>query len=198
MPNEAYLQALLDKSSKGSSDFDLNPELRLDGVSLRPAAVLIGVRPGLDGSLTGARVILTRRSAQLRHHPGQVAFPGGKLDQGDPSPEAAALREAHEEIGLEPSSVTLIGRLPDHQTVTGYLVTPVLGLVSGPYHPRCEPGEVAEIFEVPLSHLLDIRNYRIESRHWRGQLRHYYTIPWGPWYIWGATARILRGLAGPV
>lgn len=176
-----------------SSDYDLNPGIRLpEGRKLRPAAVLIPVL------LTqgGARVMLTKRSSQLKHHPGQIAFPGGKTDEGDAGPEATALREAWEETGLAPGAVEVLGRLPDHETVTGFQVTPILGLIAAPFTPRPEAGEVAEVFTVPLAHLLSIPRYSIERRMWRGEWRRYYTVPWGPWYIWGATARILRGLAG--
>jgi hypothetical protein len=89
----------------------------------------------------------------------------------------------------------VLGTLPPHETVTGFSVTPVLARVAAPFDPVPEPGEVAEVFAVPFGHLADLRNYTVQARRWRGQMRHYYTVPWGPYYIWGATARILRGLA---
>jgi 8-oxo-dGTP pyrophosphatase MutT (NUDIX family) len=143
----------------------------------------------------GARLLLTQRSSVLKQHPGQIAFPGGKQDEGDSDVTAAALREAHEEIGLDPTNVEVLGHLPRHETVTGYLVTPVIGRVLAPFSPVPEAGEVAEVFDVPLEHVLSPAQYRIEARYWRGTMRRYYTVPYGPYYIWGATARMLRALA---
>lgn len=192
MKVEDRLIRVLSQSSGETSDYDLNPDLKLPPSRvLRPAAVLVPVWLRADGP----RIILTKRSSHLKHHPGQVAFPGGKIDPTDASPEAAALRESCEEIGLSPQKVTLLGRLPFHETVTGFTITPVLATVAADFVPVPEAGEVEEVFDVPLDHLLNPARYRIERRLWRGQWRHYYAVPWGPYYIWGATARILRGLA---
>jgi 8-oxo-dGTP pyrophosphatase MutT (NUDIX family) len=180
--------ALADSGS-ASSDFDLNKSFKPAGLTQTPAAVLVAIRPVLE------TVILTKRSARLKHHPGQIAFAGGKQDPTDATLTDAALREAHEEIGLPYGIVDVIGALPTHQTVTGYQMTPIVGMLTADYDPTPEEGEVSEVFEVPLAHLIDPANYRIEGRHWRGQRREYYTVPFGPYYIWGATARILRGLA---
>ena len=187
----ARLTEALARPAGESSDFDLNPVLLPDTRILRAAAVLIAIwlRP------EGARLILTKRSSHLKHHPGQIAFPGGKVDAGDSGPEAAALREAWEEIGLPPDRVEVLGRLPAHETVTNYAITPVLGLIRGDFVPVPEAGEVDEVFTVPLAHVLDPRQFVIEGRVWKGQPRRYFAVPYGPYYIWGATARILRNLA---
>lgn len=140
-------------------------------------------------------MILTKRSSALKHHPGQIAFPGGKQDEGDVDVTAAALREAWEEIGLPRNLPQVIGHLPEHETVTGFQVTPVVALLDQDFQLRPEPGEVDEVFLVPLAHLLNLDNYIIESRRWRGTRRYYFTVPFGPYYIWGATARMLHGLA---
>ena len=181
-----------DKATQPTSDFELNKGVQLppDRV-LRPAGVLVAVQE----TDTGLQMILTKRSSALKHHPGQVAFPGGKVDADDADVVAAALREADEEIGLKPDNVEVVGTLPEHETITQFAVTPVLARVKQAFVPRGEPGEVEEIFNVPLAHLADISRYGIQSRHWRGVERHYYTVPYGPYYIWGATARMLHGLA---
>lgn len=173
-----------------SSDFDLNAEADRPARSLRDAAVLVPI-----AERTEPHVILTKRSSALKHHPGQIAFPGGKVEDTDDGIVAAALREADEEIGLNSEWVDVLGQLAPHETVTGFNVVPVLALVDPDYRPRPDASEVAEVFEVPLSHFLDTGNYLIESRRWRGQRRYFFTVPWGPYYVWGATARMLRALA---
>ena len=185
------LEAALTRDGPPSSDYDLNPDVRLPpGRKLRDAGVLIPiVERGAEPV-----VVLTMRTSTLKHHPGQIAFPGGKVDKGDADVIGAALREAEEEISLPRSKVDVIGMLPFHETVTSFTVFPVLALVS-PFEAVPEAGEVAEVFEVPLSHLLNASNYHIQSRRWRGTRRAYFTVPYGPYYIWGATARMLRALA---
>ena len=182
------LSAALSVTAKPSSDFDLDRGVVPPAGSLRDAGVLLAFRP--DG-----RLVLTKRASGLRHHPGQIALPGGKIDPGDADATAAALREAHEEVGLHPSSVEVLGQLAPHRTVTGFAVTPVVGLVAGDFTPVLEAGEVEEVFEVPLEHVGTLDRYRVERRLWRGGWRSYWVAPYGPYYIWGATARILHGLA---
>lgn len=184
------LEDALTRQGSASTDFDLNKDIVLpDGRKLTPAAVLVAFRAD-----TG-HLILTKRSARLKHHPGQIAFAGGKQDPTDASPTAAALREAHEEIGLDPTQVQVIGALPSHETVTGYAITPVLAVVHGDFNPIPEAGEVSEVFEVPFNHVTNPATFCVQGRHWNGRERYYYTVPYGPYYIWGATARILRALA---
>ena len=188
----ARIAAALALRGGASTDFDLNPDVHLpEDRALRPASVLIPMQ-----MVAGrAELILTKRSARLKHHPGQIAFPGGKQDENDSDPAAAALREAHEEIGLPPALVQVMGELPTHETVTGYVMTPVLGFVRDHFDEIPEAGEVDEIFRVPLDHVINPANFRIEARRWQGRRRYYYAVPFGPYYIWGATARILRALA---
>ena len=167
----------LARTGVATSDFDLNPDVVLpaDRV-LRPAGVLAPIVEK-DGQL---QLLLTKRSSALKHHPGQIAFPGGKQDEGDADVVAAALREAWEEIGLPRDSVDVLGTLPSHETVTGFTVTPVIGFVRDAFEIIPEPGEVEEVFAVPLDHVLDAQNYLIQSRRWRGTRRHYFAVPYGP------------------
>ncbi|APO88039.1 CoA pyrophosphatase [Marivivens sp. JLT3646] len=185
---EDRLIAALYAQGGETSDFDLNPDTKLpENRVLKPAAVLVAFHE--DG-----RLLLTKRSARLKHHPGQIAFPGGKVELGETLVDAA-LREAQEEVGLDPSQVNVLGTLPSHETVTSYVVTPVVSMIRGDWTPVPELGEVEEVFTVPFDHIANRTNYRIEGRRWQGRRRYYFTAPYGPYYIWGATARMLRGLA---
>ncbi|MFQ5624859.1 MAG: CoA pyrophosphatase [Paracoccaceae bacterium] len=190
----ALRRAVLDGPVGGSSDFDLDPAVRAmlpEGRRLRAASVLIPVVER-DGVLD---VILTKRASHLKHHAGQIAFPGGKVEVTDASPEAAALREAAEEIGLAPADVEMIGAIDPHETVTSFRIRPFVGLVAPGFTARAQPGEVDEVFEVPLGFLMDPANLQTHVRIWKGMRRSYYAIPYGPYYIWGATARMLKALA---
>ena len=173
---------------KITSDFDLNKDLSPVKAKLRDAAVLIPIIIRPDG----LNIILTKRSNNLQHHPGQIAFPGGKVDGLDNSLIDTALREAHEEIGLMQKNVEILGLLPKHETITNFKVTPVVGLVDSSYQPRIEPGEVEEIFEVPFTSITNSKNFQFNYRVWGKHKRGYYSMPYGPYYIWGATARIMR------
>ena len=178
-------------------DFDLNPQARnktpLDR-ALRRAAVLCAIAPRQDGF----SVILTRRSEKLKRHPGQIAFPGGKVDDADRSPLDAALREAEEEIGLLREQVEVLGPIERYETSTGFWVTPFVGLAAPNFHPIADPNEVAEVFEVPLAHLIDPANHIRQTVTFKGAERSYWEIPYERWRIWGATAGMLKALSDRV
>ncbi len=157
---------------------------------LKPAAVLVALvdRPE---ELT---VLFTQRTAHLAHHAGQVSFPGGHLEPNDGGPEETALRETEEEIGLHRSQVTVIGHLDTYITRTGFIVTPVVGIVDPPFDIRPDPHEVADVFEVPLAFLLDPDNHQRCNAEFEGVVRYFYAMPYGERYIWGATAGMLVNL----
>ena len=157
----------------------------------RAAAVLLGLvdRPG------GPSIILTQRTAHLRDHAGQISLPGGRLEPEDAGPAEAALREAQEEIGLDPQRVDLLGGLRHYDTVTGFRIHPVVGWIEPPVALRPDPHEVAEVFELPLSFALDPANHRRDSYDRNGLRRHFYVLPFEDRYIWGATAGILVNFA---
>ena len=175
-----------------SSDFDLNPDMNLDQkFNFLEASVLIPIltfKKDLE-------ILLTKRSNNLKNHPGQIAFPGGKKDQSDSSPIETALRETQEEVGLNPKNVEIIASLPSHKTATGFVIKPYLGLINQPFSETLRQGEVDEIFTVPYEYILKEKNFSIQTRKWNGSQRSYYVVPYGPYYIWGATARILLNLS---
>ncbi len=166
---------------------DLEKQALASQQPLKPAAVLLLVvnHPGAPA------VVFTQRTAHLSDHAGQISFPGGRCDEADCTPERTALREAEEEVGITAERVQLLGRLPEYRTSTGFSVTPVVGWAEPPLEYRPDPHEVADVFEVPLAFLLDERNHRYESAFFRGRMRHYWAMPYGERFIWGATAGML-------
>ena len=154
-----------------------------------PAAVLVGITDRPDPG-----VILTVRRDDMRTHAGQVAFPGGRIDTGEDA-LSAALREAHEELLLDPEAVELAGAIEPYRTVTGYVVTPVIGVVRPDLPLTPHEHEVADWFEAPLAHLLDPANQQCRSALFQGQERHYYEIMWEERRIWGATAAMIVNLS---
>ena len=171
---------------KGDDWTDLLPPIE----ALKPAAVLVP----LVRHQTGLTMLLTKRSSALPSHRGQVAFPGGRVDPGDAHPIAAALREAEEEVALDPSTVDIIGLLNPYLTGSGYRIMPVVGLVDPPKALKAEEAEVEAIFEVPLSFLMDDTNHEVHSMEFQGKTRRYYAMPYENWYIWGATAGMIKDL----
>ena len=156
-----------------------------------PAAVLVPIILRDDPAL-----LLTKRTSHLKKHAGQVSFPGGRIDPGDDNPTAAALREAQEEIALDPARVEIIGRMDDYITGTGYIITPVIGLLPPGLRFDPSPDEVESVFEFPFSVLLDPEAPRRQKQHVRGRWREYWVWPHPEHFIWGATAAIMHHLAG--
>ncbi len=183
---DAYASLLARRGDHALDGLTIDPQTV---AAARPAAVLAPIVPRPEG-LT---VLLTQRSALLRSHSGQVAFPGGKIDAGE-TPGETALREAREEIGLAADLVEPLGWLDPYLTGTGYRVTTLVALIDPAFAPTPNPDEVAEAFETPFAFLMDAANHRLEERQWRGQTRKFYAMPYGERYIWGVTAGILRNL----
>lgn len=180
----------IDQAWRDHGDHLLNPTIvdLASGLKLRDAAVLVPIVDDGDD----AKVILTQRTATLRKHSGQIAFPGGGIDPEDVSPEQAALREAREEIGLDSAYVETLARLPTYYAATGFRITPVLSVVRRGFELTLNPAEVDDVFEVPLSFLMNEANHRRGSREWDGMERHFYLMPYENRNIWGITAGILR------
>lgn len=169
---------------------DVPPGIQPPGPA-KAAAVLLPVIDHPDRP----SILLTCRSDHLPDHPGQICFPGGGREAGDPDLAATALRETHEEVGIGPEWIQVCGYLPAHLTITGFAVAPVVGLVAPGYPTQPDPREVAEIFEIPLDHALDPANHHSESRVYRGQQVRYWVIQWQGYRVWGATAAMLVSLA---
>lgn len=175
---------------RGDHDLDPKGAAVAPAMPYRHAAVLVPILAREEGM----SVLLTQRAAHLRDHSGQIAFPGGKVDEGDASPIDTALREAREEIGLSPNAVRPLGYLDPYLSATAFLVTPVVGLIERPAALTLNPDEVAEAFEVPLAFLMDTARYHIRSREWQGRTRFFYAVPLGERLIWGVTAGIVHNL----
>jgi 8-oxo-dGTP pyrophosphatase MutT (NUDIX family) len=178
----------------GRSDWDLDPELAGDLAVMEaptPAAVLVPIV--MRETLT---VLLTQRTDTLNKHAGQISFPGGRVDPEDTGPIDTACREAEEEIGLHRHHVEHLGYLDGYRTGTGYHITPVVALVRPPFELTLQADEVAHVFEVPLAFLMNPANHHQHSREWRGRQRSFWAMPYNDHYIWGATAGMLKNLAG--
>ena len=176
-----------------TGDHDLNPFMQdwIDPAErLKPAAVLV---PLVEHN-SGLTVLLTKRTDHLHHHAGQVSFPGGRVEEDDLDVIDTALRETEEEIGLNRSYIETVGYLDDYETGTGFHVTPVVGFVRLGFELNVDDFEVAEVFEVPLEFLFDPKNHQRHSRELNGRARQYYAMPYGEFYIWGATAGMLMNL----
>ena len=186
---DAAEAAALREATRG--DHDLNPGMTPPSTALRPAAVLVPIvdRP------EGMSVLLTQRTPHLTAHAGQISFPGGRIEEGDPDATAAALRETEEEVGLSRDHITVIGRLDTYVTGTGFEITPIVGIVRTPFPLTIDPFEVAEVFEVPLSFVLDSRNHRRMTREFENRTRVFFVLPYEGRNIWGATAGMLVNLA---
>ena len=169
-------------------DLDYLDEVQLQAI--RPAAVLIGLIPREDGPTA----LLTQRPETMQKHPGQVAFPGGKVDPGDADEVEAALREAEEEVGVDPAQVDLVARSAPYLTGTGFRIVPVVGVLPADFQPVPCESEVAAVFETPLSFLLDPINHERNTAFWKGRERTYFQMPWDGFRIWGVTAGIIHTL----
>lgn len=192
---ESFLRSKLDPVESDTDapvrgDGDLNGSPSPTGRDLRPAAVLapLILHDGVP------RFLFTERAAHLSKHAGQISFPGGRIDPGDATPADAALRELQEEVGIAPDYVDLVGRFDAYETVTGFSVTPFVGIVRPGFSLRPDPGEVADVFETPYDFLMNPANHQRQSREWQGVRRYFYAMPWQERYIWGATAGMLKSL----
>lgn len=163
----------------------------MQGAKITDAAVLVPMVMR-DGQLS---LLFTQRTSHLAAHPGQISFPGGRVEATDAGREDTALRETEEEIGVARKQIQVLGTLPDYFIPTGFRITPVVGWIEAPFDTRPDPFEVADIFEVPLAHFLQVARYQRCEYQFNGRHRHYVAIPWEGRYIWGATAGMLLGLA---
>ncbi|WP_019961188.1 NUDIX hydrolase [Woodsholea maritima] len=180
-----------DLRARWRGDGDLNGVRAPSGRSLRPAAVLALLIDHEDH----LNMVFTRRADHLQAHAGQISFPGGRQNVGRETLAECALRETQEEIGLRPEAITVLGRFDPYETSSAFLVTPFVGVAKAGFDLNPDPGEVAEVFEVPFEFLMSARNHKRESREFRGALRHFYAMPYEDRYIWGATAGMVKALS---
>ena len=182
------------------SNEDANPETKPTNIlktkpdnrnELIPAAVLVPIIIRNDG----LQVLLTKRNENLKHHAGQISFPGGRVDDSDRNVQHTALRETEEEVGLKPALIKIIGELDQYIVGTGYLVSPIIGVIEPPFELVKQEDEVAEIFEAPLDFLISPENFKHYSRNFNGKTHYHFAITWENHFIWGATAGMLRNLS---
>ncbi|MEL6297810.1 MAG: CoA pyrophosphatase [Pseudomonadota bacterium] len=176
----------------GRSDFDLNPDMVNEVDFSEPvgaAAVLVPIVASSEMT-----ILLTKRSSALKRHRGQIAFPGGRVEDADTDAAATALRETEEEIGLDRDFIEPLGYLDSYRTRTGFQITPLVGLVRPGFSLKLDPREVEDAFEVPFAFLMNPDNHRRDQLEWQGRARHFYAMPYGPHYIWGATAGMIKNL----
>ena len=182
------------------SNEDANPETKPTSIlktkpdnrnELIPAAVLVLIIIRNDG----LQVLLTKRNENLKHHAGQISFPGGRVDDSDRNVQHTALRETEEEVGLKPALIKIIGELDQYIVGTGYLVSPIIGVIEPPFELVKQEDEVAEIFEAPLDFLISPKNFKRYSRNFNGKTHYHFAITWENHFIWGATAGMLRNLS---
>jgi len=190
-PTRSFIAEGLARPAPAPAPDDLHLVARPDGARVTEAAVLV---PLVDRN-GRVQLLLTQRTPHLDNHAGQISFPGGRVEEADASREETALRETEEEIGLPRSAVTLLGRLPVYDNLSGFRITPVVGWIEPPFVLKPDPFEVAAAFEAPLEHFLETANYQRREFHFRGRHRHYVAIPYEGRYIWGATAAMLYSFA---
>ena len=171
-------------------DYDLNPDIQRPHIDLIPAAVLVPLVIR-QNSIT---LLFTIRNKDLANHPGQVSFPGGQIDNSDETPEGTALREIKEEVGIDKKNIKVIGSLDYYETRTGFSVAPIVGFIYPPFTVEPNPREVAEVFEVPLSFLMNPENHVRHQKTFKGEIREFYAMPYNDYFIWGATAGMIVNL----
>ncbi|NVJ60039.1 MAG: CoA pyrophosphatase [Gammaproteobacteria bacterium] len=186
--NQNILRQVLESADSLSQTHDVAGQGDID---LKPAAVLIPLVERQVGQQLDYQLLLTRRAKHLKHHAGQISFPGGRKEKSDTNLEYTALRETFEEIGISSSQIRILGKLQPHHTITRYSMTPYVGIIKNQYTLKIDPSEVDEAFEVPFNFILNPDNHKLESADFQGQKRFYYTIQYQNYNIWGATARVL-------